>query len=204
MTKIKICGLMQTRDAECLNALKPDYAGMILSPGFRRSVSAETASAIRNTLSPEIPAVGVFVDAPFQFITELAGNGIIQYIQLHGHEDAVYLRGLRLCCGLPVMQAFRIRSAEDLKRAEQSDADMILLDSGTGTGKMFDHALLAGFKRPYLLAGGLSPENAAEMIAALHPCGVDVSSGVETDGSKDPEKIRAFVQAVRGTVWNGR
>lgn len=198
MTKIKICGLMRTQDAAALNAVIPDYAGMILSPGFRRSVSAETAQAIRKALKPEIPAVGVFVNAPFQFITEFAEAGTIQYIQLHGDEDSVYLRGLRLSCPLPVIQAFRIRSAEDLKCAAQSEAELILLDSGAGTGRAFDHALLDGFSRPYLLAGGLDAENIGGILAGRKPYGVDISSGVETDGQKDPEKIRAFVKAVRG------
>ena len=195
---IKICGLMRTQDAEILNTACPDFAGMILSPGFRRSVSAETAQAIRSTLRPEIPAVGVFVNSPYQFIAEFADTGIIQYIQLHGSEDAFYLRGLKLSFKLPVIQAFRIRSADDLGRAAKSEADMILLDSGAGTGKAFDHSLLGGFPRPYLLAGGLSPENIRGILAEHRPYGVDVSSGVETDGEKDPDKIRAFVSAVRG------
>ena len=197
MTKIKICGLMRTQDAGMLNAVMPDYAGMILSPGFRRSVSEETAKAIRQTLAPEIPAVGVFVDAPLSFIHSFAAAGIIQYIQLHGNEDAAFIRGLRLCCDLPVIQAFRIRSADDLGRAAQSDADLILLDSGTGSGRTFNHALLGGFSRPYLLAGGLSPENIGGILHAQHPFGVDISSGAETDGQKDPAKIRALVSAVR-------
>ncbi|MBR3044248.1 MAG: phosphoribosylanthranilate isomerase [Oscillospiraceae bacterium] len=197
MTRIKICGLMRTADAEILNAVRPDFAGMILSPGFRRSVSAETAAAIRQALDPAIPAVGVFVNATFQHITECAEAGIIQYVQLHGDEDNIFLRGLRFSCGLPVIQAFRIRSGDDLRRAAESEADYILLDSGTGTGKSFDHALLDGFPRPYLLAGGLTPENVCDVIRQRHPLGVDVSSGVETDGVKDAEKIRAFVKAIR-------
>ena len=197
MTRIKICGLMRTADAEILNEVKPDFAGMILSPGFRRSVSEETAAAIRQALDPGIPAVGVFVNATFQHITEYAEAGIMQYVQLHGDEDAAFLRGLRLSCGLPVIQAFRIRSETDLRRAAESEADFILLDSGTGTGKSFDHALLDGFPRPYILAGGLTPENVRGVIEQRHPLGVDVSSGVETDGMKDAEKIRAFVNQIR-------
>ena len=189
---------MQPRDAAAVTSVLPDYAGMILSPGFRRSVSAETAAAIRKALKPEIPAVGVFVNSPYQFITEFAEAGIIQYIQLHGSEDAFYLRGLKACCRLPVIQAFRIRSAEDLAAAKASAADLILLDSGTGSGKTFDHALLKGFSRPYLLAGGLNAENIGGILAGHKPYGVDISSGAETDGQKDADKIRAFVKAVRG------
>ena len=75
----------------------------------------------------------------------------------------------------------------------------MLLDSGTGTGKVFDWSLLSGITRPYFLAGGLSPENVGEAVTALHPYAVDVSSGIETDGRKDPEKIRRFAEIVRQT-----
>lgn len=198
MTKIKICGLMSPADAQSVNDAHPDYAGMILSPGFRRTVTQETAAAIRSALDPAIPAVGVFVNAEPAEIAAYLERGIIQLVQLHGNEDAAYIAALRQMTDAQIFQAFRIRSAADVQQAEQSAADMILLDSGTGTGKVFDWTLLSGITRPYLLAGGLNPENAAEAVGTLQPAGVDVSSGVETDGRKDPEKIRAFVQAVRG------
>ena len=198
MTKIKICGLMSAQDAQYVNAVQPDYAGMILSPGFRRTVTQETAAKIREALDPAIPLVGVFVNAGITEITAYLQSGIIQLVQLHGQENAAYITALRTQTNAQIMQAFRIRSQEDVQRAEQSAADMILLDSGTGSGKVFDWSLLSGIGRPYVLAGGLNPENAAEAIAALHPFGVDVSSGVESDGRKAPEKIRAFIKAVRG------
>ena len=119
-------------------------------------------------------------------------------MQLHGNEDDAYLAALREITGAQIIKAFRIRTQADVQTAKQSAADIILLDSGTGTGKVFDWTLLSGITRPYLLAGGLNPENAAEAVVTLHPAGVDVSSGVETDSRKDPEKIRAFVRAVRG------
>ena len=200
MTKIKMCGLMSAQDAEFANAVRPELAGMILSGGFRRSVTRETAKTIRRTLSKETPAVGVFVDAQLEEIAAYAERGIIQLVQLHGNEDAAYIRDLRLICTLPVIKAYRIESAEDIRRAEHSDADIVLLDSGTGSGKTFDHALLAGITRPYFLAGGLTPENAAEAVRQFAPYGVDVSSGIETDGHKDAEKIRAFAAAVRGAA----
>ena len=199
MTKIKICGLMTPQDAAFVNAVQPDFAGMILSPGFRRTVTRETAAAIRKALDAAIPAVGVFVDADPADIAAYVNSGIIQTVQLHGHEDAAYIEKLRQMTDAHIFQAFRIRSAADVQQAEQSAADMILLDSGTGTGKVFDWSLLSDIRRPYLLAGGLHPGNVAEAVAALHPAGVDVSSGVETDGRKDFAKIQAFVRAVRGT-----
>lgn len=199
MTKIKICGLMTPQDAAFVNAVQPDFAGMILSPGFRRTVTRETAAAIRKALDAAIPAVGVFVDAEPADIAAYVNSGIIQTVQLHGHEDTAYIEKLRQMTDAQIFQAFRIRSAADVQQAEQSPADMILLDSGTGTGKVFDWSLLSDIRRPYLLAGGLNPENAPAAVAALHPAGVDVSSGVETDGRKDFAKIQAFVNAVRGT-----
>ena len=199
MTKIKICGLMTPQDAAFVNAVQPDFAGMILSPGFRRTVTRETAAAIREALDTAIPAVGVFVDADPADIAAYVNSGIIQTVQLHGHEDAAYIEKLRQTTDAQIFQAFRIRSAADVQQAEQSAADMILLDSGTGTGRVFDWSLLSDIRRPYLLAGGLHPGNVAEAVAALHPAGVDISSGVETDGRKDFAKIQAFVRAVRGT-----
>jgi len=198
MTKIKICGLMSAKDAEYANEAKPDWAGMILAPRRRRTVSCETAKEIRQKLDRSIPLVGVFVNADITEIAELAENHIIQYVQLHGQETAEYIRELRVLCKLPIIQAFSIRCAEDLQAAEQSPADIILLDNGNGgTDQCFDHTLLSGFSRPYLLAGGITPENSAEIIANCHPYGLDTSSGVETDGRKDPEKMRKIVMAVR-------
>lgn len=197
MTRLKLCGLMRAADAEAVNAVRPELAGMILSPGFRRSVTAETAAEIRRALDRLIPAVGVFVNAQIREITAFASRGIIQLVQLHGTEDDAYIWQLRRVCTLPIIKAFRIASADDLQKAERSDADLVLLDSGTGTGQTFEWSLLNGFPRPYFLAGGLTPENAAAAIEALHPYGVDVSSGIETDGQKDAEKIRRFAEIVR-------
>lgn len=197
MTKIKICGLMSAQDALFANEVRPDLAGMILSKGFRRTIPAETAQEIRTALDRSIPAVGVFVNAQIHEITAFAAREIIQLVQLHGKEDAAYIRDLRMVCTLPIIQAFRIAEKADVLRAERSDADLVLLDSGTGSGRPFDHTLLEGFSRPYLLAGGLNPENAAALITQHKPYGVDVSSGVETDGHKDITKMRAFADAVR-------
>lgn len=197
MTKIKLCGLMSAQDAEAVNAAKPDYAGMILSAGFRRSITAETALDIRNTLDREIPLVGVFVNAKITEIAAYAERGTIQAVQLHGDEDAAYIAELRKCCGLPVIKALRIAAPDDLTHAVQCTADFILLDSGTGSGRTFEWSLLRDFPRPFILAGGLSPENVRAAVELLHPCGVDTSSGIETNGKKDPAKMRAFVDAVR-------
>ncbi len=104
-------------------------------------------------------------------------------------------------CRVPVIQAFLVRTTEDLRRAESSDADYLLLDSGTGTGKTFDWSILehaGGMNRPFFLAGGLDPDNLEAAMERIQPFAVDMSSGVETDGVKDGEKIAAAVRAVRG------
>ena len=203
MTRVKLCGLMSVQDADAANTCCPDYAGMILSAGFRRSVTPESAQLIRKTLDPQIPAVGVFVNAPAEEIAAFADRGLIQYAQLHGNENSGYIRQLRMICVCPVIQAFRIAAADDLLLAEQSEADLILLDSGTGTGRRLDWTLLKNVSRPYLLAGGLTPENVSDAVSMLHPFGVDVSSGIETDGRKDPEKMRRFAVNARSRTITG-
>ncbi|MBR5723631.1 MAG: phosphoribosylanthranilate isomerase, partial [Oscillospiraceae bacterium] len=139
--------------------------------------------------------VGVFVSEPIENILRYAE--MLDVIQLHGNEDDAYITQLKERTGKPVIKAFKVTCAEDVQRAQQSKADCVLLDSGTGTGKMFDHTLIRDIGRPYFLAGGLNPDNVAEAVSALHPYAVDVSSGVETDGRKDPQKMHAFAEAVR-------
>ncbi|MBR3268711.1 MAG: phosphoribosylanthranilate isomerase [Oscillospiraceae bacterium] len=198
-TKIKICGLMSEQDAEYVSEACADFAGVILAPDRKRTVSAETVKRIRRALNPDIPLTGVFVNAQIAEICAFAEKGLIQLVQLHGQEDAAYLMKLRKRCSLPVIQAFRIESERDLRQAEHSEADLVLLDHGIGgTGEGFDLSLLEkGFSRPFLLAGGLHPGNVAAAVSGYRPCGVDVSSGVETDGRKDSEKMKAFVTEVR-------
>ena len=114
-------------------------------------------------------------------------------------RDNTYITALRKQTGCEIWKAFKIRTPADLLAAEQSAADAVLLDNGYGTGEAFDWALAANFKRPFLLAGGLTPENIPAAIAAMHPLLVDISSGVETDKVKDREKILAAVRAARQT-----
>jgi len=197
VTKIKLCGLRTRADIEAANALRPDLVGFVLDETRRRYVPPETLRALRAALSPEIKAVGVFVDAPADTVAALLNDGTLDLAQLHGHEDEAYLAAVRARTEKPLVQAFQIRSAADLARAAASTADGLLLDSGCGTGARFDWTPLRDFRRPYFLAGGLTPENVGAAVAALHPAGVDVSSGVETNGAKDKTKMAAFVEAVR-------
>ena len=197
MTKIKLCGLSRVCDIEEANRLQPDYIGFVFAKKSRRCVTAEQAGELKKLLRPEIRAVGVFVNEAPEAVAALLNSGVIDLAQLHGSEDAEYIRRLRDLTDSPLIQAFKIRSKEDLIRAEASAADEILLDAGAGTGTVFDSSLLRNMERRYFLAGGLNPENVREAIRDLHPYGVDVSSGIETDALKDGTKMAAFVAAVR-------
>ena len=196
MTGIKFCGLRREEDILTANELRPDYIGFVFAEKSRRAVTRETAARLRALLREDIPAVGVFVDAQPETVAFLLEEGIINLAQLHGREDAEYIARLRDLSGKPIIQAFRIRSSGDVKRAEKSSADYVLLDAGAGDGKTFEWELAESVARPCFLAGGLTPENAGEAVERLHPFALDVSSSIETDGVKDPEKMRAFMRAV--------
>lgn len=198
MTKIKLCGLTRPEDIAAANALQPEYIGFVFVPKSRRYVSREMAAELKAQLSPGIQAVGVFVNEAPESVANLLNAGIIDIAQLHGQEDAAYIARLRGLTERPLWQAFRVTDAASLAKAEKSPADFVLLDSGAGgTGTTFDWTLLEKFDRPYFLAGGLGPDNAADAVRQLHPYAVDVSSGIETAGKKDPAKMAAFVAAVR-------
>lgn len=197
MTKIKICGLSRLEDIDYVNELKPDYAGFVFAKSPRQ-ITREHAITLRMSLDKAIPSVGVFVDELPKIVGAYAEDGIIDFVQLHGHEDNTYIRNLRFQTGCEIIQAFSVRCREDLKRAWASEADYILLDHGTGgTGESFDWSLLEEMERPYFLAGGLNPENVAEAITRFHPYAVDISSGVETGGCKDKDKIQMCIRRIR-------
>lgn len=197
MTKIKMCGLSRTEDIQAANELKPDYIGFVFAKNSRRFVTPQRAQELKKILDKDIKSVGVFVDEDIETVSALIMDGTIDIAQLHGNEDDDYITLLRERTGKPVIKAFRIRSEQDVLRAEKSKADMILLDAGAGEGRTFDWSLLKEIKRPYFLAGGLDPENAADAVKALKPYAVDVSTGIETNGVKDKEKMTAFANAVR-------
>ena len=197
MTKIKLCGLRREADIEAANELRPDYIGFVFAGKSRRAVDRETAVRLKALLSREIQAVGVFVNAQPETVAFLLEEEVIDLAQLHGQEDEEYISRLRELTDKPLIQAFRIRNAEDARRAEKSPAEYILLDAGAGDGKTFEWELAESVERPYFLAGGLTPDNAGEAAERLHPFALDVSSGIETDGWKDPAKMRAFVNHVR-------
>ena len=197
MTKIKLCGLTRPCDIEYVNELLPEYIGFVFEPKSRRYISPEKAEVLREHLDDRITPVGVFVDEKIEVIADLIKRKIIDIVQLHGNESEQYIEDLRRVIDCPVIKAFRIESEADIVSANNSSADYVLLDSGGGTGKVFDHSLLKDIARPYFLAGGLTPENAETAVKQLKSFAVDVSSSLETDGFKDKIKMTAFVNAVR-------
>ena len=197
MTKIKLCGLSRPCDIQTANELMPEYIGFVFAPKSKRYIDPQQAAQLKELLSPDIRAVGVFVDEALDTVAALLNNGVIDIAQLHGSEDEAYIQRLRQRTDQPIIKAFQIKSRHDLAKAKACTADHILLDSGAGTGKVFDWSVLRDVKRPYFLAGGLSPDNVGDAVRLLHPYAVDVSSGIETDGRKDEEKAAAFIAAVR-------
>ena len=196
-TRIKMCGLASPEDIAVANALLPEYIGFVFAAASRRYIAYEEAAALKARLDPAVRAVGVFVDEAPETVAELLARGTIDLAQLHGHEDEAYLKKLRALTQKPLIRAFCVTSAEDIHLANASTADFVLLDSGAGSGRTFAWELLRGIRRPYFLAGGLTPENVAEAIEECRPFAVDVSSGIETAGRKDPAKMNAFCAAVR-------
>ncbi len=197
MTKIKLCGMCREADIEAANALLPNFVGFILTGGFRRSVTRKQARRLKSKLDCRIRAVGVFVNESVEYVASFVQEKCIDAVQLHGAETEEYIQALRKRVNVPVWQAFKIAKAEDCERVAKSRADLVLVDSGQGTGKPFDWALLQGVAREYFLAGGLQAENVQAALRQVAPYGVDVSSGIETDGKKDPEKMKKFVNAVK-------
>ena len=197
MTRMKMCGMTSEGDVINANELKPDYIGFVFAKNSRRFVTPQRALELKKLLDKDIKAVGVFVDEDIETVSALIMDGTIDIAQLHGNEDDDYITLLRERTGKPVIKAFRIRTEQDALRAEKSKADMILLDAGAGEGRTFDWSLLKEINRPYFLAGGLDPENVVDAVKALKPYAVDVSTGIETNGVKDREKMTAFAGAVR-------
>lgn len=196
--KIKLCGLMRPSDIEAANLLHPDYVGFVFAKKSRRYASLERVRTLKELLHPEILAVGVFVDEEPEAVAAWLSTGVIDMAQLHGVEDEAYIEKLRGLTDKPIIKAFSVRDGQDIQKACESSADFVLLDAGDGgTGTAFDRELLAEMERPYFLAGGLDPFTVGEAVRRWRPYAVDVSSGIETDGVKDAEKMQAFVENVR-------
>ena len=200
MTRIKLCGLSREEDIFSANMYRPDYIGFVFWNKSKRCVTGTQAAKLKRLLDKDIQAVGVFVDEDVEVVAKLLKDGVIDIPQLHGNESESYVEALREKTkeGTKIFKAFIIQTKEDVEAANTSSADMVLLDSGKGSGEPFNWDLLKQIERPYILAGGLNMDNLAKALKTLHPYGVDVSSGIETAGKKDPEKMKVFVDCVRG------
>jgi len=199
--RIKICGLSRDADIDYVNEAKPDYAGFVFAES-RRKVSPPLAQYLRFRLANDIIPVGVFVNAPIAFIVNLYNNGIISIAQLHGDEDDSYILALKKACGskpVPVIKTINFTAGEYIKYIhEPANPDFILLDSGAGSGKTFDWNKIKQYKidKPWFLAGGINTKN-LKMAMEQSPYAIDVSSGAETDGIKNREKILQLVNMCR-------
>lgn len=198
MTKVKFCGLSRECDIEYANRLLPDYIGFVFVRKSRRFISSDRAEALKRLLDTRISPVGVFVNEPVEKVAFLLNQNIIDMAQLHGQEDEAYIGKLRVLTDKPIIKAFSVVNRLDLSAAEKSSADYILLDNDCGgTGKSFQWNMLYSFQRPFFLAGGISLENIETAITTVHPFAIDVSSGIETQGVKDYNKMECLLQAVR-------
>jgi len=201
MTKIKICGLTREADIEMANRYRPDYIGFVFAKS-KRMVTDETAYLLKKKLHPNVKSVGVFVDEDPDIICNLAEKKVIDLIQLHGNEDACYMERLKQRISCKIIKAVRVQSTESILQASKLSADYLLLDTYSkgvqgGSGKTFDWSLIPVMEKPYFLAGGLDADNIEKAQRVCHPYCMDVSSGVETNGKKDEEKVMSLIHKVR-------
>ncbi|MBQ9441810.1 MAG: phosphoribosylanthranilate isomerase [Selenomonadaceae bacterium] len=195
MTKIKFCGLTRAEDIFAVNEILPEFVGFVFYEESRRYIAQKNFLELKKNLSEKISSVGVFVDEKISIVAEIAKN--LDFIQLHGSEDENYISALKNFTDKKIIKAFKIKTADDLKIAENFLSDFVLLDGGAGDGKTFDWRILKNFERKYFLAGGLNCENISDAIKILKPFAVDVSSGIETNNLKDAEKMKNFARIVR-------
>lgn len=211
MMKIKICGLTRPEDIAAVNEYRPDYIGFVFAPS-RRNVSEMRAAGLKKLLSPEIMAVGVFVNSPIEDIVRIASRGIIDAVQLHGDMDgfetARYAENLKkalaatgLAASVPLIRAVRVKDRDDIQRAVSYPAEYLLFDTFVkdqygGSGVRFDWSFIPHIEKPWFLAGGLSAATIKEALKT-EACCLDLSSAAETDGRKDPKKIQEIIQTVR-------
>jgi phosphoribosylanthranilate isomerase len=205
MVRVKICGITRSEDAEQAASLGAWAVGFNFWPGSKRRCDPAVAAGIARALRRRVEPVGVFVNPTLDEVVRLAEGVGLTHVQLHGDEGPSFCTAVAQRTGARVIKALRIGSGADIRDAERFHTDFHLLDGAAGaayggTGRTFDWTLIAQRRShvPLILSGGLTPENVADGIAAVHPWGVDVASGVEAEpGIKDPAKVEAFVAAVQ-------
>jgi phosphoribosylanthranilate isomerase len=201
VTKIKICGLKREEDIYYANKLKPDYIGFVFAKSSRQ-IDKYRARELIMGLDKSIKKVGVFLNHPMEEVKGIAKFCELDILQFHGDEDPLYCNSFEN----KVWKAFRIKDSDSLKQLEKYNVDGFLLDTYTkgtygGTGKVFNWEIVSNISENkfVILAGGLNPQNAEKSIEAVNPQVLDVSSGVEVDGVKDFEKMKKFIENVRGS-----
>ena len=203
MTKIKICGLSRPVDIDIVNEVLPDYIGFVFAKS-RRQITDETAKGLKEKLNPGIQAVGVFVNDEIAHIINLCESGTIDIIQLHGEENENYIKKLKEAVSNPIIKAVRVKSEENIRNAGKFTCDYLLLDAYKddqygGSGETFDWRMISQIDKPYFLAGGINGENIIHAINSVKPYCIDISSGVETEGYKDRNKIIDIITKIRRT-----
>ena len=215
--KVKMCGISKVETIPAVVEAKPDYMGLVFAPS-KRQVTVDQAKTLVEELhkqytkrynngaeqsnNDEIKTVGVFVNETLDNLVSIATEVNLDAVQLHGDEDEAFIQSLKERTNVEVWKAVQIRSAADAEAWIDSSADMLLFDAyhkddRGGTGEVFDWSCLDEFERPFMLAGGIDSTNVARAIRTVRPYGIDISSGIETEGVKDDEKIKAFTNIVR-------
>ena len=200
MTRVKICGITRFEDAELAASLGAWALGFILWPGSSRYVEEAVAAGIARRVRRQAELVGVFVNPTLDEVAHAVDAIGLTYVQLHGEEGQSFATEAARRTGAKVIKAARVAGPADLQSLERFRTDLHLLDASVegargGTGRSWDWSLAAQrrSKIPMVLSGGLTPDNVADGVAALHPYAVDVASGVEAEpGIKDPAKLEAF------------
>ncbi len=201
MIRVKICGIQEEAAALVAAEAGANAVGFVFAPS-RRQITAAQARRMSDALPPFVSRVGVVVNEPLARLRMLIKDARLDTVQLHGDETGDYCAAAREC-GVAVIKAVQVSGPLDIERLRALPVAAVLLDThrpgqrgGTGEPFDWDHAKVAA-AIPVILSGGLTPENVPVGIATVRPYGVDVSSGVETDGRKDAVKIRAFIAAAR-------
>ena len=215
--KVKMCGISKVETIPAVVEAKPDYMGLVFASS-KRQVTVDQAKTLVEELhkqytkrynngaeqsnDDEIKTVGVFVNETLDNLVSIATEANLDVVQLHGDEDEAFIQSLKGRTNVEIWKAVQIRSSTDAEAWIDSSADMLLFDAyhkdeRGGTGEVFDWSCLDEFERPFMLAGGIDSTNVARAIRTVRPYGIDISSGIETEGVKDDEKIKAFTNIVR-------
>lgn len=197
--KLKFCGIRREQDAEYVNITKPDYIGFVFAPS-RRYISPEDAANLSTKISSEIKKAGVFVNETPENILNTVQTTGLDIIQLHGDESAEFIDILRNKTDCEIWKAVRVRTTDDIIKADIMKADKLLLDSFSasqygGTGKTADWNIIkqTPVRTPFFVAGGINEQNILTAVSELSPFGIDISGGIETDGTKDLHKMKKII-----------